>query len=343
MNQELIEFFTSQEIIVVYIVAGLACILCLMIYFVEKNNLKARRRHNTKELNKLVKEVKEQTKEEEDEVYYDEPVLMESVDYVPETSSVEEMIQQTVEPEVEPVYVEPPVVLEEKKDDYSFLIPGDDVDTLEEVFEDIEPVIYEDKTPVVEKPEVELEYTSAEPDVLTAQKELQELTEVLQKQEEARKLENSKLTSYEESQEEDAIISLEELVQKSKSMYEANEITQYTDEGNEPISLQELETLSGGKEMNLYDEPFIIENVVSKEEVEAELAKPEVVPTQVEEEHRFKSSPFISPIFGIESEPMSENELALENTANYQKLDDEIKKTNEFLMTLKELQQKLDS
>ena len=32
----------------------------------------------------------------------------------------------------------------------------------------------------------------------------------------------------------------------------------------------------------------------------------------------------------------------LENTANYDKLDQEIKKTNEFLMTLKELQQKLN-
>ena len=29
-------------------------------------------------------------------------------------------------------------------------------------------------------------------------------------------------------------------------------------------------------------------------------------------------------------------------TANYQKLDEEIRKTNEFLMTLKELQQRLD-
>ena len=56
---------------------------------------------------------------------------------------------------------------------------------------------------------------------------------------------------------------------------------------------------------------------------------------------KFKSSPIISPIYGIEKDSNS-NELELENTANYEKLDEEIKKKNEFLMTLRELQKKLD-
>ena len=53
---------------------------------------------------------------------------------------------------------------------------------------------------------------------------------------------------------------------------------------------------------------------------------------------------FNGKIFGIEKdeETMSQTELELENTANYEKLDEEIKKTNEFLMTLRELQKKLD-
>ena len=55
----------------------------------------------------------------------------------------------------------------------------------------------------------------------------------------------------------------------------------------------------------------------------------------------FKSSPIISPIFGIEEKPSS-NDMMLENTANYDKFDEEIKKTNEFIVTLKELQEKLD-
>ena len=58
---------------------------------------------------------------------------------------------------------------------------------------------------------------------------------------------------------------------------------------------------------------------------------------------KFKNSPIISPIFGIEGINNKEaNDLELENTANYEKLDQEIKKTNEFLMTLKELQSKLE-
>ena len=60
---------------------------------------------------------------------------------------------------------------------------------------------------------------------------------------------------------------------------------------------------------------------------------------------KFKNSPIISPIFGIEKqiEEMSPTEMELENTANYDKLDEEIRKTNEFLMTLRELQKKLDN
>ncbi len=57
--------------------------------------------------------------------------------------------------------------------------------------------------------------------------------------------------------------------------------------------------------------------------------------------YKFKSSPIISPIYGIENKE-KDTDIELENTANYEKLDQEIKKTNEFLMTLRELQKKLD-
>ena len=51
---------------------------------------------------------------------------------------------------------------------------------------------------------------------------------------------------------------------------------------------------------------------------------------------RFKNTPFISPIYGIDK-----RELELENTANYDKFDKEINKSNEFIMSLKDLQDKL--
>ena len=309
---DLLEFLTSKEIIIVYIVAGVACLLCFIIYLVDKNNVKARMRHNTRELNKLVEEVKEEIPEEvEQQVYYEEPVL-EVVESAEEATST-------------------PIVVPERVE----------------------------ITPVVEnKEEEQLQYTTIEPDQKTAQMELKKLEEELRKQEEIINEEennNISLTNYEEEQEENAIISLEELVKKSKDMYEANELTQYADEGNEPITLQELEE-KVGKESTKIEDTFIIENVVPVEELETPVVEEEPVLQQItmddfntikveeakEESKKFKSSPIISPIFGIEKGDTSNTDMELENTADYDKLDQEIKKTNEFLMTLRELQSKLD-
>ena len=330
---DLLEFLTSQEIIIVYIVAGIACFLCFIVYLIDKNNARFRQKHNTRELNKLVEKVKEKTNASEEQVLYETPVL-ETINEEVNTPSVADVSNADVairdEVVVEPIVKEPEVIEVAAK-----------VQTQE---------------PVVE--EETLQYTDIEPDQVTAQLELKKLTEELRRQEELEKQEESKeniaLTNYEEQQEENAIISLEELVKKSKDMYEANELSQYVDEGNEPISLQELEQRVGNKATS-YEEPFILENVVPKEEIEEvveDIPRTKVVlddfntvnVSQVQNEGTkvFKSSPIISPIFGIEKQEVSERELELENTANYEKLDAEIKKTNEFLMTLKELQKKLD-
>lgn len=309
---DLLEFLTSKEVIVVYAVAGIACLLCFVIYLVDKNNIKKLQRHNTRELNKLVEEIKEEVDVVEEQPVYEEPVL----------EVIEKPEEVVTVPVVTPERVEVPKV-EEKHE------------------------------------EVELQYTSIEPDQKTAKLELKKLEEELRKQEEMLEEEveednNISLTSYEEAQEENAIISLEELVKKSKDMYEANELTQYSDEGNEPITLQELEQRVG-KEASKIEDTFIIENVVPEEElleVEEEpvlqqvsmedLNTVKVENTSSEDIKRFKSSPIISPIYGIEKEEVSSTDIELENTANYDKLDQEIKKTNEFLMTLRELQSKLD-
>lgn len=311
---DLIEFLTSKEIIVVYIVAAAACLLCFIIYLVERNNQKARQRHNTKELNKLVEQIKEEVPEKV-VVENKEPVLQ-----------VIEPVTETIEEEV----IEPVEKIKEEK------------------VEVIDPVIEEE--PKLEVKE-ELEYTTIEPDPQTARIELKKITEELKRQEELEATGNIPLTNYEEQQEATAIISLEELVKKSKEMYEANELTQYKDEGNEPISIKELET-KVGKETTKIEDTFVIENVVPQEEVQEIKEEPvlrqvtiEDLNTtkevnKVEEDKKFRSSPIISPIYGIREEETKNIEL--ENTADYDKLDAEIKKTNEFLMTLKELQQKLD-
>lgn len=325
--KELMEFLTSKEIIIVYVITALACLSCFVFYLVEKNNSKLRRKHNTRELNKLVEALKEENEVSSEPIIYDKPILQTNIEAT--ASSVTELIENTVEiKEVEEkVLAEKQIVEDAKK-----LV--------------IEPIdIVSEAVVLKEDVKEELQYTSVEPDKETAKLELKKLTEELKKQaEEQPEIENIALTNYEEEQEEKAIISLEELMKKSREMYKANELTQYADEGNEPISIQDLEMQMGDRKIASYDEPFIIEDVVPKEEiVEVDNSTSENVLVDDNTDKKFQNSPIISPIFGIErDDSMSSNELELENTANYEKLDEEIRKTNEFLMTLKELQKHLD-
>lgn len=345
---ELIEFLTSKEIIIVYIVASLACFLCFIIYLAEKNNDRLRRKQNTKELNKLVEEIHEKTTNNTELI--EEPVIIEEhiiEESNKEAASVIELLESTNEIKIDTNLTENINNQLENINEPKIIVP-ESINSIE-LNEKLE------ESPIKEE-SLELEYTSIEPDPETAKQELEKLTEELRKQE--MQPENITLTNYEEEQEENAIISLEELVKKSKEMYAANEVTQYADEGNEPISLKDLEKRMKDVNTASYEEPFIIENVVNDEIVNEEVT-PEVleiesskainenvVNTSLVEDltkRKFQSSPIISPIYGIEKQKsINSSELELENTANYEKLDEEIKKTNEFLMTLKELQKKLD-
>ena len=388
--RDLVEFLTSQEIMIVYAIAFGLCVFCVVSYIVKINSSKYRMKNNTRELNKLVGEIKEQTSEEEisylddKEDSFQGPVL-ENVTTnndlkMDEGSSVIELLESTAEiqgtvseqsksseveeiEELEPIIIEPIVSLEND-------INTVDTNKIEVNNEnEIESNSNESEVELVsqesqEKQEEALQYTSVEPSPEDARRELDRLKEELTLQQaQEDEMENIALNNYEEEQEANAIISLEELVQKSKDMYEANELTQYADEGNEPISLQDLERKLDKKASELED-TFIIENVVPESELleaeeennEAVIVNSEAINTntvntvsvrempEISSERIFKSSPIISPIYGIEKKDadMSPTEIELENTANYDKLDEEIKKTNEFLMTLRELQKKLD-
>lgn len=305
---DLIMFLTSKEVIIIYIILFLACFLSLIIYLVEKGSVFRKKRHNTRELNKLVKKVKAKAKIEEDntEEYYEEPVL----EIKTGDSAVSEMLDNTRELDIK-----------------------------------IEKV-------VSNKDDDELLYTTIEPDRETARLELKKIREALEQQEREKEQEEYKeeivieeenysdtINSFEEKQEEDAIISLDELLEKGKSLYDSNEKTQYIDDDTAPISLEELATQAGGV-ITHYDEPFIIENVVPKEELienDSEVMVMDDFNTVKDNNiKRFKNTPFISPIYGIDK-----RELELENTANYDKFDKEINKSNEFIMSLKDLQDKL--
>lgn len=382
--RDLIEFLTSQEIMIVYAIAFGLCVFCVISYIVKINSSKYRMKNNTRELNKLVGEVKEKTSEEETSYLSDkndsfqEPVLesiTSSNDNVKtdEASSVVELLESTAElqgtvneqsnsqeesiEDLEPIIIEPVVSLENSNIEPEVVSNDGETEFISQEKE--------------EKQEEVLQYTSVEPSPEDARRELDRLKEELTLQQaQEDEMENIALNNYEEEQEANAIISLEELVKKSKDMYEANELTQYADEGNEPISLQDLEKKLDKKASELED-TFVLENVVPESELldaeeennEAVIVSSEAVNNtstvntvstvstiparempEISSERKFKSSPIISPIYGIEKKDtdMSPTELELENTANYDKLDEEIKKTNEFLMTLRELQKKLD-
>ena len=318
-------FLTSQEIIIVYIIAALACLICFIVYLIEKNNENLRKKHNTKELNKLVEEIKATIAKEE---------------------------VQNVLPVGEPI-IEPPMVYPTEP---MVIAPIDVEETIDlsEVVEEVQKIEEVDS-------EEELQYTSVEPDQATARIELKKIQEQLEKDEQLEPIDV--LNAYEEEQEKSAIISLDELLQKSKEMYESNEVTQYKDEGNEPISIQDLE-VQVQRQVTAYDEPFIIANVVPEEELKSDIneafeqveeievlhmddfetIQPETVNPVVKQPvvSKFQCSPIISPIFGIERDAARDNAIALENTANYEKLDQQIRANNEFYMTMSELQGKTE-
>lgn len=431
----IINLLTSQEMIVVYIVTGIACFIYFVIFMIDRSYYKRKRRQNTKELNQLVEDINIELAKENDmtntdsllniENTYNEPVLehisnndfvyvepinrvvekkeevkavpvvenkainvdkmIEEITVTPASAVMEEVILNDNKKEdltaesldeseivevieettpVEPVTIEPievPVIEteqakvepEEHKEEIENTISVEENPTVititaeEEVLE-VQPEVIE---PVKETEE--LTYTSIEPTKQEAQAELRRLTEELEAASSCQE-ENITLTSFEEEQERDAIISLEELIKRSKEMYESNEISQYDDE-NIPISLSDLErqiqeTLQGTEFLDTPTEPVLIETPTIEpiKEEQEQLVLEDLNTVEINEKpisnayktEVFKISPVISPIYGIEKTRNS-NDMELENTANYEKLDAEIKKTNEFLAMIKDLQKNL--
>ena len=199
--------------------------------------------------------------------------------------------------------------IRQKTNEINNIVENNDVEIIEDTKEEPEVVLE-----ALEEPEQkeEITYAAIEPNKEEAQEELRRLTEELEKVEEETK--NIDLTSYEEAQERDAIISLDELIKKSKEMYESNELTQYEDEGNEPISLADLEkkfkeaneVINAIETEERYEEPVLIENIEEPVK-EEQLVIDDFINVKVEEPKRpvyqenvkYKPSPIISPIYGI--------------------------------------------
>lgn len=373
--ENIIDFLATKEVLIVLAIIGIILFVYFILWFHEflkKHEEKKKLQNNTMQLNKLVEEVarankeenvqknttitKEEPKNEEIKEEKIETPLVSNTTVVNETIVPEEKVEVVkAEPTPEvviesiassPVEVEP-VVVSVKENPVNI---NDSImlnNQFEEKVEVVEPTII---TPV-ESPKNEEEVIKYKDEVYTeseAKAELERITEELKKLGNEEKEENIELTKFETEQEENAIISLDELIAKGKTITEQNEVTQYQDDGNEPISIKELE-----ERYRKEKEQVEVLEVEEPKEEKPKLsiddflsAKEKVTPLKEaysENKTTYHPSPIISPIYGIEEEPVKKNTtLELENTANYDKFDEEIRKTNEFLSKLKELQQKLD-
>ena len=368
--ENVIDFLATKEVLIVLAIMGVILAVYFVLWFMEfmkKHEEKKKLQNNTIELNKMVLEEinkkanessnKVETPKKEEIKVEEKPIEVNNVN----TNNINEQVKTEVleVPDIAPTVKEnnqitadnlvvtpvevKPVVVDAPKEE---LVPNDNILLNNQFNEEVKIVEPEVITPVT-APKNEEEVIKYKDEVYTkseAREELERITNELKKLNEEEK-QNIELTKYETEQEENAIISLDELLAKGKTLVEQNEVTQYQDDGNEPISISELEERYRNKEENV--EVLDTEDEVKSEKPKVSIddflsANKETVQAY-QNKSTYHPSPIISPIYGIEKEPINKNTtLELENTANYQKFDEEIRKTNEFLSKLKELQQKLD-
>ena len=162
----------------------------------------------------------------------------------------------------------------------------------------------------------------------TAKEKLEEVTRRLIDEDETSELIDH--THFEEEQEEKSIISYDELVKASHDIDQKNDKL-LEDEGEAAITLEEL--------YNKYaEEQNVIEDKTDKEAKTSN-------PIFEEEPKKFRNSDVISPVFGVytgKEKPQVEVLKDIDREVGQADLEDEIKRTEDFLHELKRLKNKLD-
>lgn len=195
--------------------------------------------------------------------------------------------------------------------------------------------------------EPELEKTQAQIDVEAITRELEKAVNDEQA--------IDKYAKFEEEQEQNAIISYVELKEKFDKLYNENEKTQYMNDDSLPINMEELYRSQAETQLSQPHKSVVTQETYSNSTTST-LEKVSTVPHQtptapttpsqiepkptsnpVPRTTRFKSSPMISPVYGIQQEP-----VVTKNTTNVAEMEAEIKRTNEFLQSLKDLQKNLE-
>lgn len=187
-----------------------------------------------------------------------------------------------------------------------------EIQEVNEVVTDEEIESLDLETPMIKKIE------TVETNLDNKEKALVELAKIEDTLEHQISLEDT-LTNLETIEEENAIISYQELLENTNEL-----TTVMEDDGDEPITLDEVFKLFNGNNDD---------GIVINESLEA-------LPLEEAYQGEFNSSPYLSPINGVEGENLAD--IQLENTANLEKLDKEIRKTNQFLNILNELKKNLE-
>ena len=160
-----------------------------------------------------------------------------------------------------------------------------------------------------------------------AQIRVEEIKKALEKAQQEEELAEDQFEKFEKEQEQSAIISYHELKKSFNQLYSENEKNQYLEDDQIPINLQELYHLKTQQE-----KVELLETEIPKqEEKKVQLKDLSDLKSKKDSHSTFKSSPYISPVYGIQ-QPELETD----------KDDHEIQNTNDFLQNLKELKSNLD-
>ena len=202
---------------------------------------------------------------------------------------------------------------------------------IQEVEENVVQKVEDVKEEVVKKVE-EVKEVKDEVLVSTIEKKEKKRLDVLEELSEMEEsLPNKKddVTNFELEQERTAIISLDELMQKSDELYNDNEYVQY-DDGNEPITIDEVINRFNRENAKVEEVVEQLEEVKEVPKIVQEVVE-EIPKKKVEPYSKKETIPFISSVYGIEKD----NALEFENTATYEKLDRA--HYNDFAQKLREM------
>lgn len=209
----------------------------------------------------------------------------------------------------------------------------------EESFEEIQPIpeieplmtsnSIEDYKPIIETiNNIEDDnYVESDLEKTQAQIRVEEITEALKQAQIEEQIQEDKYAKFEEEQEKSAIISYNELKESFDKLYSENEKIQYIEDDDIPINIEELYELNNQKEEKKVEE-------IPKVKLDdlSDFVKPQSTNAS-QSTSTFKSSPLISPVYGIQEPPVEIPKKTV---------DIEIESANQFLQSLKELKNNLD-